>query len=64
MYLTNMLFFYIIHSLARRAYYSFRNNRLDKARIEMSVLYLAFLFCGEVNIQLVEEVILYGFSYK
>ena len=44
MHLTFMTSFYIIHLLARRAYYSFRNNRLDKARIEMSVLYPAFCF--------------------
>lgn len=59
-----MPFFYTMHSLARRAYYSFRDNRLDKARIEISVLYPAFLFCGEVNVYLVEEVELYGFSYR
>lgn len=40
-----------------------RDNRLDKARTEMSVLYLAFLFCGEANTHL-EEIKFYGFSYK
>lgn len=47
-----------------RAYYSFRDNRLDKARTEMSVLYPAFLFCGEANTRLGEEIKFYGFSYK
>lgn len=42
-----MQFFYIIQSLARRAYYSFRDNRLDKAQTEMSVSYPAFFVLRE-----------------
>lgn len=54
-------FFFIIQSLARRAYDSIGDNRPDKARTEMSVLYPAFCFAGKQAlflIYLAEETVL------